>query len=254
MRIAIMNDCDVLDIRDFEAIKTPWDDVGIPVDWSFFLKDGMERQVVNAKIIETLKVWGRNYEGYLRFSLERKEVKNYIDTGLLRTIHMSVRDVVEQRSLLLDIVEQIHEPILTGHGKTFENIGEYWKNFLENDSLSSKFFAISNTGIRYMEKNTNVVTGRMFKRIPPGARNKLTPHYERLTQQIERMREYPAIISTHFAYKYSDKNHEHYLEHVKKTVDYIDAHGIEVIDVRNFIKGQRKEVDKNELWRSKISP
>jgi len=85
-----MNDCDVLDIRDFEAIKTPWDNAGIPVDWSFFLKDGMERQVVNAEIIETLKVWGRSYEDYLRFSLERKEVKNYIGSpiekpGMVRT-------------------------------------------------------------------------------------------------------------------------------------------------------------------------
>ena len=65
------------------------------------------------------------------------------------------------------------------------------------------------------------------------------PHYERLINQLIRANSRSAILSTHFAHKYSEKNREEYLFHVRKTINYMDANDIDVISIRKFIKMKR---------------
>lgn len=234
-----MNDCDALDIRDFEAIKLPWDNAGIPIDWSFFLHSHVDSPG-DKRIIKTFKRWGRTYEDYHQFSLEDKIIRNHLDIGLLQTVHITIFNIATYYPELLELVKQIHEPILTGHGKPYKNGANLWSNFLENDPLSSKFFAVSNVGIKYVEEKTSIVTDKIFKRLPPGTQDRFTPHYEQLIQQIKRVRGRSAIISTHFAHKYFKKNHDHYLIHVEKAINYMDLNDVNVVDVRTLIKRERK--------------
>ncbi|GAI85436.1 unnamed protein product [marine sediment metagenome] len=228
MQIAIMNDCDYLDVRDFEAIKAPWDEAGIPIDWSFFLaRRG-------------------TYKNWRPFTAETEIVKEYIRKGFLKTIHSSIGITLLYRSLLSDIVEEINEPILTGHGRPNKDTPELWLDFTENDVLSSKFFAISYSGgIRYVTKDTRIVSGLFFKRVPPSTKIKITPHFTRLEAQISRMEDHDAILSTHLAHKYARGKHNLYVEHVRKAIKFIDSAGIEVVDVRTFIKNKRKEEPQN---------
>ena len=238
MQIAIMNDCDALDVRDFETIRTPWADAGIPIDWCFFLHGNMTPSH-NGDYVEIFKEWGRTYEDYRQFAFTDESVKHYIDSGLLRTIHMSIPQVFKYYSELSEILKQMREPILTGHGAHHKTNKELWSNFLNEDPLSHKFFAISNMGIVTVDEDTEIVTGKTFKRIPPRAKTKQVPHYERLVNQLKRACGHSVILSTHLAHKYSSENREQYLFHVRKTINYMDANDIEVISIRKFIKMMR---------------
>ncbi len=239
MMIAIMNDCDCLDVRDFEAIKSPWEEAGIPIDWSFF----PHAEIRSKKFLSILAKWGRDYKDHQMFTFNNSEtVRNYVRSGLLKTIHIPITTMTEfeQRTLLLNIMKAVDEPILTGHGKP-RKLGDLWSNFLDYDFISSNFFAISNYGVRSIREDMKLVGPLMFKRLPPAAKDKVTPHYMRLIRQIGRTRGRDAILSTHLAHKYSERDHHHYLEHVQKAINFMCSQDIKVVDVRTFIKLKRRE-------------
>lgn len=235
-----MNDCDCLDVRDFEAIKAPWEEAGIPIDWSFF----PHKESLSKRILQIFAKWGRDYKDYHPFTFNRSEtVRKYVRDGLLKTVHTPITTMTnfKQRTLLPFIMKEIDEPILTGHGGRPKNLGELWSNFLGYDFLSSKFFAISNYGVKSITEDMKIIGPLMFKRLPPTSRDRRTPHYTRLPLQIARVQGNDAILSTHLAHKYAKKYHHHYLEHIQKAIKFMGLQDIKVVDVRTFIKLKRRE-------------
>lgn len=239
-QIAIMNDPDGMDIRDFEAIKAPWEGAGVPIDWGFLLH-GYVSSSKPHRALQIVTSWGRKYEDYRPFRLlSEEDVMNYVDSGFLKTIHASIFEVHDLQSLVSDLVEKISEPILTGHGKRRPRTSELWQGFLKGE-LASKFFAISNYGLRVVTKHEQIVTGRLFKRLPPSRRKKLMPNFTRLILQLSRTLGHDAILSTHLGFKYAKSKHNLYLDHVQKTIEFIDNHDIKVVDVRSLIKEKRRK-------------
>jgi len=242
--IAITSDCDCLDVRDFQRYSDRFDEVGIPIDWSFFpvrlfsCDNGCNRYEER---------WSRR-NSCQPFVYDDPYVKDLVDNRSIRTIHVSGSMAVDNEERVLEIMSGMKNPIFSFHGlvrdeqfipirNTANHVVDHWK-FMKGKSQSL---------IEGIKKYSRAMSYRHFIHAEDFKRIGLfeldgipcfrrfwhrNGSFDQLPMDIELAGGYDAVINTHIGWGNVGDIFEEVFDGVLKT---LDRTGYEVVDLDRWM-------------------
>jgi hypothetical protein len=158
-------------------------------------------------------------------------VKGLVKEGKLRTMHVLLINF----KYIPPIAKQIKEPIVSAHGRPAYNTIEYLMKVSQIPSI----FSIFHPCVPFVESDElfNIING-----VPV-----VTSLYmkggcsDNLPELISRSVGHNVVIRVHLGYGYSNSNKNKYLIDVDRSLKVIEKYDIDVIEVRDLIKGEIHE-------------